>query len=72
MNPNIHIDRSGNKPPLILGRPEEGSGGGGFQIDSSGSGDSFFGDSENQRNEVNFFYRISSHLYGKLFFDGFV
>ena len=21
MNPNIHIDRSGNKPPLILGRP---------------------------------------------------
>ena len=51
---------SGNRPPLILGRPEEGSG---YQIDSPDTPSS--GDESDQRSDINFMYRISNHLYGK-------
>jgi hypothetical protein len=47
---------------LILGRPEEGSG---YQIDSPETPSSV-DESDGQRNDVNFLYRISNHLYGKI------
>ena len=51
---------SGNRPPLILGRPEEGSG---YQIDSPDIPS--LGDESDQRSDINFMYRISNHLYGE-------